>query len=118
MNNLVILFLIVVTTCCSDQVVDYDQLKLEGYIEANCNTIDSYKKNNRRYIEFNKHFDSINTFLIARCFDETNCSFSITEESKITCQRYSYDDSSEDKRDHLNDKYKEFKNHSILYLSL
>ena len=118
MRNLIILFLSTNLLCCSNQIADYDQLKLEGYIEVTCNTFDTYKKNKASYIEFNKHFDYKYTFLIARCLDKVNCSFSISEEDKITCQRYSYDEEVEDKRDYLSSAFKEFDDHKVLYLEL
>ena len=118
MNKLIVAFLAVAFSCCSNQIADYDQLKLEGYIEVACNTFDTYKKNRVSYIEFNKHFDYKYTFLIARCLDKVNCSFSISEEDKITCQRYSYDEEAEDKRDYLSSAFKEFNDHKVLYLEL
>jgi hypothetical protein len=118
LNNIIVSFLTVAFSCCSNQIADYDQLKLEGYIEVACNTFDTYKKNRVSYIEFNKHFDYEYTFLIGRCLDKVNCSFSISKEDKITCQRYSYDEEAEDKRDYLSSAFKEFADHKVLYLEL
>lgn len=110
--------LAILISCCSNENLNYTQLKLEGYIEVDCNTFDSYSKDNKSYIEFNKYFDDRYTFLIARCFDTTSCIFNINKEDKITCQRYSYNNISGDKRDYLNKKYREFENHHVLYLKL
>lgn len=116
--NLIILLLSVSLLCCSKQNLDFDQLKVEGYIEVKCNSLDTYQEEDTRYIEFNKHFDSSYKFLIARCFDKENCSFRIIEHKKITCQRYSYNRFTEDKRDYLNDDNKEFVDHKVLYIKL
>lgn len=120
MNKLILLLLSILCVCCDNQdYLDIEHLKNSGYVEITCSSIESYQTESSSFIEVNKKFSHKKTYLIARCFDKDSCLVNINlETNKIVCQRYIVSLEEEDKRDYMNNNYKEFADHRVLYLSV
>ena len=120
MKKYLILFAVIFLLCCSEkEVLSIDVLKQNGYKEVSCKSIESYQDSNNSYIEINEKLQNKKSYILARCFDKESCLLNLTfDKDKIICQRYVIDKATEDKRDYLNDEYKEFLNHRVFYLVL
>jgi hypothetical protein len=113
MNEYVIFLLTILLFSCveEDKIIDRDTLKYNGYTAAKCKSIESYTIEDYTYIDiFSKM--SEDKKIIARCYDN-GCSLKVSKEKKVICQRYSF--IVEDKREYLDNSYKEFVDHLLLY---
>ena len=102
---------------CGEEEISINALKNSGYKEANCKKVESFETVSASFIEVNEVLNITASFLIARCFSKQQCAIKFAiDKNRVTCQRYIVGKEWEDKRDYLDNRYKEFVDHEVLYL--
>ena len=119
MKKSVLCLLSFISIGCSENNINIDFLKKNGYKEVTCQTVESYETKENSFIEINMKLNYNKDFILARCFHKDSCLLNLNFRSKkIVCQRYIISRLNQDKRDYLHSDYKEFIDHRVLYLTL